>query len=279
VTLERLAPGLILQTLPQASLRGLLTLLTCYLDDSDNDTGPVLVLAGYYGKPDDFSQFEIEADQLFKSYGVDVLHTMKFHHGRGVFKDWGRLRKEEFVRELYAIIYSCALNGVCGSVRKSDFKSNLKPLKQFSSMSPLGYAFSKIVYGMTAKLPILDKLPLSFVVESGNSNNGNLVKYFHFLQKEFAERPNWLGSISFISKTECKAIQIADFFAFYGRKIAQQWDIDEYPNTFPDTDYASIILERGTHHFERSYGQEHDGGMQPGGLLPGISVLPGRGGL
>lgn len=276
---DRFAPGLIFQGLPQISLRGRILVLTCYLDDSDNDKGPVLVLAGYYGKPEDLVQFEIEASDLYKKYGMSLLHTMKFHHGRGEFKDWDRQKKVDFVRELYAIIYSCALTGVCASVRKADFKNNLKPLKIYSNMSPLGYAFSRLVFGITNKLPVEDKLPLSFIIESGNSNNGNLVKYFNYLKKAFVEVSGWLGSISFVSKTDCKAIQAADFLAFYGRKIAQQWDADGYPNYFPETDYAAIILEQGIHHFERSYGEPHDGGMQPGGLLPGISILPGNGGL
>ena len=252
-------------------------MLSCYLDDSDNDQGPVLVLAGYLGSPDDFRQFEIEASELFQEFDIETLHAMKFHHKRGQFKNWDKAKRDQFVLKLYRIVYSCNLLGVCSSVNKSMFFKKKKEIAGLSNLSPLGFVFAKLVWGVTHKLNIAHKLPLSFIVESGNNNNGNLVKYFNWMVKEYPDTPTQLGAISFVSKESCKSIQLADFLAFYGRKAAQQWDRDGYPTTFPDTDYLGVMMENVPHHFERSYDKEFTHRPSEALLLPGFMMLPIKG--
>ena len=239
-----------------------------------------MVIAGYFGRPADFQQFEIETNNLFSQYDIDVFHSMKFQHRKGPFKNWGIAKKREFLEQWYLIIDSCCLFGVCASINKDNFKLNLKNNKAFSGMSPLAYAFSRMVFGMLEKLPIEDDIPVSFIIESGNSNNNNLVLYFNWLKNKSSwALANWLDSISFVNKADCRAIQLADLLAFYGRKAAQQWDNDGYPSDFPQSDFLDIILKSGNHHFERSYGNFHFGDIQAGGLLPGLSILPRNGGL
>ncbi len=258
-------------------------MLSCYLDDSDNDQGPVLSLAGYFGKPDDFKQFEIECNELFAEYGISVFHSMKFHHGKGDFKGWGALEKREFVERLRQIVYSCNMSGICSSVNKEYFKNNLKKNldRELSSMSPLGYAFAKIVYAIPQKLSSYSNWPISFIVESGNSNDGNIEKYFSYAKREFPAPSGIFDTISFVGKNECRAVQLADFLAFYGRKNAELWEKGEYRYASFEDDYLSIMMKNNDvlHHFERSYLKVHDEVIGPGLILPGFTLLPKNGGL
>jgi len=58
---------------------------------------------------------------------------------------------------------------------------------------------------------------VAFLVESGNTNNSEIEQYFHKMAKQSAFE-GALRSISFIAKNSCRAIQIADFFAYYSRR-------------------------------------------------------------
>ena len=65
--------------------------------------------------------------------------------------------------------------------------------------------------------PLVDKHGISFLVESGNNNNSEIEQFFQRMSKQPAFG-GALRSISFVAKNSCRAIQLADFFAFYGRR-------------------------------------------------------------
>jgi L-ribulose-5-phosphate 3-epimerase UlaE len=56
-----------------------------------------------------------------------------------------------------------------------------------------------------------------FLVETGNNNNSEIGNFFHKMTKQPAFEGS-LRSISFVTKDSCRAIQLADFFAFYSRR-------------------------------------------------------------
>src|SRR5215212_10235720 len=64
---------------------------------------------------------------------------------------------------------------------------------------------------------------LSFIVESEHRNNGELEKWFHHHCKAHPYA-GIEGAISFAGKANCRALQIADFMAFYSRRFGANSD-------------------------------------------------------
>ena len=62
----------------------------------------------------------------------------------------------------------------------------------------------------------LPGVDLSFVVESGNKNEGDIRRRFNNIQKQAPDR---FRSISFESKKARLALQAADFLAYFSRRL------------------------------------------------------------
>lgn len=81
---------------------------------------------------------------------------------------------------------------------------------------------------------------VAFLVETGNKNNDELERFFAKMSKF----ENWRGclrSLSFISKTNCRAIQIADFLAFYSRRHMREHDRFSGKFSLPMSAYLEIM--------------------------------------
>ena len=122
-------------------------------------------------------------------------------------------------------------------------------------MSPLGIAFVSAIHAVLYK-DILSKLndgfDVSFFVELGNKNNGNIERYFKWLKEQpvFGER---LGVLALVSKSDCRAIQLADFLAFHGRREADQWAKNGYTEQFSKGPAMQIMVSHIYHRHNRLY--------------------------
>ena len=152
----------------------------------------------------------------------------------------GASKKTEFVHELYSIASKYVAQGICSSVSKKDFKSWIAEAK-LHSMSPIGLAFGSVIdslFRYDKHLLDIEYQGLSLVVESGNRNNPNIDRYFKWLSHSspFASA---LRTISFVDKRNSRAIQLADFLAFFGRRTVADWDAAGYPEDLPKKDIMS----------------------------------------
>jgi hypothetical protein len=193
----------------------------CYLDDSDNDQGNAITLAGYVASLENWRVYEDRSRQIYNSYGVgDVLHAMEFNGSKPPFKGWSVARKLSLINELL----SCSgfSLGVSMSLDKASFQRNKENPAIGPNMSPLGLAFSIIMHQLVRRNPLagfIQSSGLSFVIESGHKNNSGLERYFH----KFKDNPLFLDclqSISFVDKLDSRAIHLADMLAFYSRRQA-----------------------------------------------------------
>jgi hypothetical protein len=91
--------------------------------------------------------------------------------------------------------------------------------------------------------PLVDKHGISFLVESGNNNNSEIEQFFQRMSKQPAFG-GALRSISFVAKNSCRAIQLADFFAFYSRRHMRNADRFSGQLYLPLIAYLQIIQER-----------------------------------
>jgi hypothetical protein len=62
---------------------------------------------------------------------------------------------------------------------------------------------------------------ISFVIEGGNKNDNNILNVFNAVRRKY-KLENKLKSISFMNKDSSKALQLADFFAFFSRRVVRK---------------------------------------------------------
>lgn len=176
-------------------------------------------MAGFAGALNLWEEMEPKFNEILDRYGVDVLHAKQFHDTDGCFKNWRRIKKQTFVEELFGAAHGNML-GLSVTARKKEFVEEKKKTGKVQNMSPYGVCFSAIMFRACFEPQMgvnVRKFGISFLVESGNKNNDELRGFFdgYAKTKEFSP---FLKSLTFIPKTSCRAIQVADFFAFYSRR-------------------------------------------------------------
>ena len=196
-------------------------MLTCYLDDSYADGSSIVTLAGYVAKTDAWQAFEELVKGLFEEFEVTVFHAMDFKRGTGVFKNWSRDRKFELVGGMFDAASKSEVTGVSVSIRKSVWSEFKKIDRRNSGSSPLGMAFGLTLLRVCEEgrfRSIVGNDDCAFVVERGNKNNADIETIFN-RHKRQSTLPN-AKSLIFQNKSDSRAIQLADFWAYYSRRIA-----------------------------------------------------------
>jgi Protein of unknown function (DUF3800) len=196
-------------------------MLTCYLDDSYADGSSIVTLAGYVATTESWRYFEDSVEELFQEFGVTVFHAVDFKRGTGSFRNWQRERKFDLVGGLFDAASKSNAIGVSVSIRKSVWSEFKKVDRRNSGSSPLGMAFGLTLLRVCEEgrlRSITGKDDCAFVVEQGNKNNADIASIFN-KHKRQSTLPN-AKSLTFQSKSESRAIQLADFWAYYSRRIA-----------------------------------------------------------
>ena len=174
-------------------------------------------MSGFVSTVEDWDKLENSLDRFLTDNGVVVLHAKQFHDSDAPFLRWQKSKKHQFADDLFKLVAG-RIGGISFAVRRADLAETKSELQKFHSMSPIGLCFGLIMQQLVMKLhPMSVEQGLSFLVESGNANNAEIEQYFHKLSEFEALKPA-LKAISFVKKESCRAIQIADFLAFYARR-------------------------------------------------------------
>jgi hypothetical protein len=192
-------------------------LLVCYLDDSGEAKEPVITCAGYLSLAENWKTFEQFGRKAFDQLGLRYLHAVDLHHRRGFFKDWNSQQTNEFARDLYRLLKPDVGMGFEFSVLKSRFNKVVRK----GGGSAFGFCFKGILDRILKNDRVTTVLAepeanLSFVVEAGHPNNAEVASVFDLLKKT-TELP--LGTIEFKNKESCIALNMADFMAYFCRRI------------------------------------------------------------
>lgn len=191
----------------------------CYLDDSGTSGLPVVTLAGFVASESQWKILEPQIDAVMNRYGVSIFHAKEFHDTKPPFSGWSKIKKRTFAEEIF-IITQKRIFGLSCTLRKTDYVKYQRETGRLASMSPIAICFAAIMmrFFTDPALSVGTKAAgVSFLVEAGNKNNAEIAAYFQKMRtnKVFDGK---LNSIEFISKGNCRAIQIADLFAFYSRR-------------------------------------------------------------
>lgn len=190
-----------------------------FLDDSGTtDAEPVVTLAGFYGPRAIWTKLETEWDELFKIYDIDIFHSKDFHSRKGIFNDWNEERKLEIIEKIF-VLAKDQIFGLCSGFHKSTFgfsKSFFK--EEMNHTSPLSLALSENLlncFGEIERYPDFEFFQI--YIEAGNKNSGGMRNFVEGLRRHIVFK-NKLLPVIFISKSDRRAIQIADIIAFFVRR-------------------------------------------------------------
>jgi hypothetical protein len=231
--------------------------LVCYLDDSGSDPQvPAITIAGYIAAIGAWEEFEPPARALLDREQIDYLHGKLFHHNKGPFKGWGQTKKLEFVTELYDLLRPQVLVGVAFSAIKEELKRRNAETGLNRHTSAYGFAFLALANMILTDPGLrswvaLDGWDVSFIVEEGHRNDGDLVRVFGEVKRAL-ERQDGIGhkmkSISFVDKKSCTAVQMADFLAYHvTRRISAIEKNDRRLDRTPRTPIMEEMI-RGIRH-------------------------------
>jgi hypothetical protein len=191
----------------------------CYLDDSGTSGLPIVTLGGFYAPKTNWEALEPILDSLLNEYGIPVFHAKQFHDTKTPFENWRRVKKRSFTDELFGTTHG-QIAGVSVAIKRGEFEQAKKDQSKWDNMSAIGVCFSAIMVKIVTDKetgPVIKNQGISFLVEAGNRNNAEIENFFNKMAKEPVFE-GCLRSINFISKSNCRAIQLADFLAFYSRR-------------------------------------------------------------
>jgi hypothetical protein len=204
-------------SIPRGRLFGMLVF---HLDDSGEETDPVQTMAGFVTTTMAWAEFEAEANDYFLHKGVPYLSTKELYPRKVTFKGWNSGQTKQFAEGLFRILAKYHARGVEFSVLRHVFKQRKIEFGLNQEGSPYGFCFK----GLSNRLkrdPVMQELlampgaDLSFVVESGHKNDKDVLKAFNHWK---THDPQWRSMI-FEDKKKLRALQVADFLAFFLRRI------------------------------------------------------------
>lgn len=214
----------------------------CYLDDSTAELSPVQTLAGYVARLDGWRAFEADADAICKSMGVDILHAKEFQDTKGCFKGWSGARKLQFIDMLYTAAAGRVDFGISRSILKEEYRKRQRELGLNKSTSAYGVAFASIVFTAVCDntlSPFIVRDGMSFIVEAGHNNNEEIHNHYHRI-KDHQVFADGLRSLTFARKEDSRAIQLADFYAFYSRRLTTRYEKHKEPQV-PEPHFRRFI--------------------------------------
>jgi hypothetical protein len=196
---------------------------------------------------DQWKRVEPKLDAVMNGSGVEVFHAKQFHDTDAPFEGWSKVRKLSFTDEVFTASHG-ALAGISIAVEKDGLNQGKKLQPgAFDRMSPIGVAFATIMTRLLTNPAVASAIKqesVSFLLESGNTNNAEIEQYFHRMAK-MAVFEGTLRSISIIPKAHSRAIQLADFFVFYSRRNLRNQFRFKGKMMLPSCPFLEIIHRHG----------------------------------
>ncbi|WP_156318104.1 DUF3800 domain-containing protein [Porphyrobacter sp. AAP60] len=204
-------------------------MIVCYLDDSDAKVSKVETIAGYLADEEGWSRFEEKSEEICSKYDVELIRGHDLDNRRKAFRGWTQLKCQRFLEEISIAMVGNVIGGISRSIGKDHYKLRKRQLmetspsqkRSFASLSGFGFCFGNISVALKDgdEFGIRDQVReegIIFNLEAGSSNNLDIVRY---VEGEKDHRNLHINTIvSEVDKRSCRAIQIADLYAFYSRR-------------------------------------------------------------
>jgi hypothetical protein len=194
-----------------------------YFDDSGTDAAsPVAVMAGYVASEKMWRRFERDTKRLFDSEGIKFFRAKLFDHGQKQFKGWSDARKLRFATEWFESAHKFLLRGASGAILKSDHKEVKAKHRKASSISDQSTCMSIVMHMLCEDGLVWSNIKrhnLSLVVEKSGTADEGIRLGLDNLALANDELEAALKSVTFANKEDVRALQLADFLAYYSFKL------------------------------------------------------------
>ncbi len=204
-------------------------------------------MGGFIAPTAQWEYLEPKFDEILNAFEVDVLHAKEFNATKPPFGGWSKIKKRTLAKELFGVAAG-RMFGLSVAVPRPEIVDWKRQSGRLQQMSPLGICFASIMMKILTDPRTEDRAKkdgVAFLVESGNTNNSEIEQYFH----KMATQPAFSGSlrsIRFIAKNSCRAIQLADFFAYYSRRYLRDHARFSGRLRLPMGPYLEIINQQVT---------------------------------
>ena len=199
-----------------------IVVLVCYLDDSGKDPqNPITTLAGYIARDTAWQAFENAVEPWFSEYKVGVLHARDLHATDGEFTGWNVLKKQAFVARICQAREPHIMMGLSMSAEKGTYRLHAAQSRRKRTATPYAFCFNVIndwVFRDVRLGRAVNTEGVAYILECGNENNSEVELEFAAIKRQHPDIADLMHSISFVGKASCRAIQLADLFAFYSRR-------------------------------------------------------------
>ena len=150
--------------------------------------------------------------------------------------------KEKFVSRVCEAMAPNVLLGISVSVNKKNYEARREENRAngMEMRSPYDYCFIALSDWLMEQAEIR-AVGVSFILEHGHGNNAEVEKSFQDLRQQH-KQGGVLRSLSFHTKQDSRAIQLADLYAYYSRRQVK-W-IEEHPHQTPERDPILAILPK-----------------------------------
>ena len=158
-------------------------------------------MAGFVGDKRQWRKFEKRASKLFKSFNVDIFHTIDVRRTDKDFAGWKVDRKIKFLDEFQHIINETLESGVAAFLRDDDYKYYCglpwpKKIRRDSKYALLVRACVAQIINTIAKFENVFEPRLRFVLEDGHSNANDAVRMYDEVVRRTGQSKA-LGGINF----------------------------------------------------------------------------------
>jgi hypothetical protein len=142
------------------------------------------------------------------------------YHRRGAFKGWHTGQTQQFAVELFKILGHHTGRGLEFSVLRQIFNKKKRELGMVREGSPYEFCFKGMISQLLQDPPMqtllaMPGVDISVIVEHRLANKGGIQRAFSNLQIVQSK----LRSLEFADKKALIALQVADFLAFYTRRV------------------------------------------------------------
>ena len=155
--------------------------VTAYFDDSGTDKdNPVLIVAGFVSTDYSWDVLNEEWVAAESEFGSPPFHAKIFNDGRkghGVYKDWTKPKREDYINRLLGIISRRTLKSFATALNKDGYQiiDANQPLKEYF-YSPFVFASVNCIFQVCDwRNQHYPGEPIRFVFDHGHKNLGQLI--------------------------------------------------------------------------------------------------------
>lgn len=213
-----------------------------YFDDSNtHGATKTVTMAGYIAPLENWRLFERASNDFFRREGIGRFHAKDFDKRSGDFKGSTLVHQLRFATEWFDIARETVMCGYAIGIDKADYNQAKSETRLAQSISPYGYCFKILLRKICKNGALWDQIcsrGLHLIIEHGNTGNAGLSVDFEAMLRENGPLNGRVKSLSFAKKDDCRAIQLADYLAYYSGRDTEIYSDCQMPRDRPYLDIA-----------------------------------------